>query len=329
MENSDISCCIIIPSHVSSTKNLFFFDKCLDSLTKQTNVIPIYLSVSFDSVDSVDNKNLKRQLNDLIEKYKLVNVIMRETKKSQFSHIQKTFNEIKHKFDWYLFCDDDDTYNLNRVEVFLFTIKQIIIQLKNQNKLCAGIYEEINRHSHLTNRMEYWQYAINKNVLEQFFDRLQKYENKSPNGLMGSLIDHKFCDILFVEFLRRLDNSHMFFIIQGTLYNYNKNNNGVTGQIQMAKQEMQKNKGTGIDDVNLYIKLLNEYIDKNLSYVHDNIFFLTIAGINFDDALKRSFSINLHEYLKYIDSDKIKKLKNYHNSITLACQQIYQQNNKN
>jgi len=309
MANSDVACCIIIPSHVSLRTNVDYFDKCLDSLAKQTITIPIYLSISFD------NNDLKIKFNATIKKCNMVNVTIRENKASQISHIKQAFNEIKHKYDWYLFCDDDDTYNQNRVEVFVLAIQALVNhQKENPTKICAGAHEDINQESHSTKRVEYWQYVVNKNILDKFFDGLKNYNN---------IIDHKFCDIVFVEFLRRLDDSYLFCIIPGAYYNYNINNHSITGQIQINKHAL-LNDINETTDLTSVIKLFNDDIDKKMDGIYNNIFYSTVSGHNLEYGLKRSFEIKLHPLLKFIDQNKINKLKKYHNSIKLACQQIYQ-----
>ena len=109
VSNIKMKMCVIVPSHInhiSRTKSLIC---CLQSLMNQTNIIPVYLSISFET--DLD----KTLFNKLFEGKNLLNnkficVIYQEIKTSKFRHINKVIDSIKKTYKYVMFCDDDDTY---------------------------------------------------------------------------------------------------------------------------------------------------------------------------------------------------------------------------
>ena len=101
--------CIIVPSHINNINRTKLLICCLQSLTNQTNKIPIYLSISFET--DLD----KTLFNKLIEKNNLLNnrficIIYQGIQTSQFRNIEKVIDNIKNTYKYVMFCDDDDTY---------------------------------------------------------------------------------------------------------------------------------------------------------------------------------------------------------------------------
>jgi len=113
--------CVIVPSHINNINRTKSLMCCLQSLVNQTRKIQIYLSISFET-------NLDKTLfNKLIEKNNLLNnificIIYQERQTSQFRHIDKVVDIIKDTYEYVMFCDDDDIYEINRVEKFIFFI---------------------------------------------------------------------------------------------------------------------------------------------------------------------------------------------------------------
>ena len=89
--------CIIIPSHINNINRTKLLMCCLQSLINQTNKIPIYLSISFET--DLD----KTLFNKLIEKNNLINnilicIIYQERQTSQFRHVENVIDNIKNIF---------------------------------------------------------------------------------------------------------------------------------------------------------------------------------------------------------------------------------------
>lgn len=78
--------CVLIASHVSYDKQISYFDKCLNSLLKQSVVPDIHVSVSSES-------RYRKKLREFMNKYeKIVNFHFVNKKLSQMLQVERHFD---------------------------------------------------------------------------------------------------------------------------------------------------------------------------------------------------------------------------------------------
>jgi hypothetical protein len=271
----NINICIIVPSHIASASRTKTLILCLESLINQSKPIPIYLSISFES--DLDKIIFKKTIekNNLINNNKL-NIIYQQVKTSQFRHIEKVIDIIKNKYNFVMFCDDDDTYNIERVEKFISMIEYGNHSQVNfsKDKIFVGCYERDGTKTHNDKFYEYWAYCVNIDFINKFFTIIKK------NNIY-KYINHKFCDLLFTYYLTNLNSNHMFTSISEKLYNYNIYDNSVCGKMINDFKNKKNIETESINMLNLktfkeyfeeYIKELNKHIENNIDIYKNNMF---------------------------------------------------------
>jgi hypothetical protein len=311
--------CITIASHFSNLKRLPYFIECMDSLLKQTIVISVYISVSFD------NNEIKEEFIKILEKngylnHNFIHFLIQNNKTSQMYHYYNLLNTVKIKHDWIMFCDDDDSYKEDRVE----NIIKSILFIQNNHISCeqtfAGLYETDCNKDHKEHRHEYWCYCINKNIMERFYETLVEYPD---------IINNKCCDILFGEYMRRMNNNYIFGRLNMKLYNYRitENQESVTGFIQSNRHAYNRNVPhplIGEPSLPDYILDFNECLYKNIDvYLHD-VFLKTIVGCDIDSIIKSEFPID-HDLMDFVDECHLNKIKELYNYLRMVCNMIYDQ----
>ena len=207
--------CIIVPSHIDNINRTKSLMCCLQSLINQSIKIPIYLSISFatDLDKSIFNKLIEK--NNLINNI-LICIIYQEKQTSQFRHIEHVLDNIKNTYKYVMFCDDDDTYDMFRVEKFIF-MNEIGYTICPKDKIFVGSYEmDLQKGTHNSAFYEYWSYCVNIQFIITFINiiKINNYDY---------VIDNNMCDVLFSSYLRHLNNKHVFCPIDEQLYNYNNN----------------------------------------------------------------------------------------------------------
>jgi hypothetical protein len=305
--------CIIVPSHINNINRTKLFICCIQSLINQTEPIPIYLSVSFETeLDKTLFDRLVKKINLFDDT--IIHIIFREKKTSQFRHIEKVIDIIKDNYKYVMFCDDDDTYENDRVKSFINMIKCGHNSCP-EDKIFVGVYEMTNSESHSTRFYEYWSYCINVNFIINFINiiKINNYDY---------VIDNKFCDVLFSTYLRHLDNKHLFVSIDEKLYNYNRNVYSIT--IKTLKQNEINHKKAKINERNFetFIRGLNEHIEENINDVKDNILLLCSTKMSFENILKKLLEEN-YEFKNNINNT-IEKIKNEYDDIKYLCDILYQ-----
>jgi hypothetical protein len=165
--------CVFIPSHICYDLQLTYLDKCLMSLLHQNKKIDIFVSISYE--DKYEKETIK-----LIDKFKLKDIYfnIEKTQKYQMEHIYLLTKIIENKFyDLIFFCDDDDTYEPNRIEQMISCMHYTYLNIeKEQKKLLGGIREYIKDEDYSIKYQvsikykvpEYWAYGIKQCVLENF-----------------------------------------------------------------------------------------------------------------------------------------------------------------
>jgi len=307
--------CIVIASHISNSKRIGHLMECLTSLIQQSVVIPIYLSISFETIELrgeyanifSENSHLHREE---------LHIIMKEEKTPQMRHIEQLMPLINGQHTWVMFCDDDDTYEKNRVISFLSTIQKCYNETTAvPDKYFVGLYESHTQQPHQSKRQEYWCYCIHVALLEKFYELLEPYPD---------VVDNKCCDILLGEYLRRMSPNYVFAMIGETLYNYRVDNNvdSITGVIRTQSHNIRKPREITQENMEECAKELDTYLDKELQlYIHDT-FLRTIVGNKFDDILRHEF---LSEYviLGMVKKEHIQAMYNYHMRLLQIVNSMY------
>jgi hypothetical protein len=308
--------CIIVPSHINNINRIKLLICCLKSLINQTNKIPIYLSISFET--DLD----KTLFNKLIEKNKLLNnificTIYQEKKTSQFRHIEKMIENIKNTYKYVMFCDDDDTYEMERVEKFMIMIEHGCTNCP-KDKIFVGAYEmDLQKGSHSSSFYEYWSYCVNIEIIINFINII-KINNRDY------YIDNKMCDVLFSTYLRCLSNKHLFISINEKLYNYNRNEYSITKKI--LKQNKINNNTILKKEYNfeIFIQGLNETLEENMESIKNNIFIkYSMSKVSFENILNELLKEN-YKYKNEINKKILEKIKFEYDDIKYLCDILYQ-----
>ena len=315
------SACIIIASHISNKKRISYLMECLNSLLRQSIPIAIYLSISFETIE------LQRLFGLVYSEQKhlhhdLLYIWIKQVKTPQMRHMEQLLPVLEeNKKQWIMFCDDDDTYEPNRVLVILQTIVNCLEQIRHhgismENKKLAGVYESTFGKQHKEQRHEFWCYCVHVSIMQRFMRILRQYSD---------ILDHKCCDVLFGEYLRRLNDDHLYGSITTKYYNYRVDNNSdsITGEIQQKMRHVRIPK-YGVTNMNREecAKDLNEYlVNEGKIYFHDT-YLRTIIGNGFDDILKNEFKTE-YEILDLVDQGYMGELRAYHERLRGVANQIY------
>jgi hypothetical protein len=307
--------CIIIASHISNPKRIGHLFECLSSLLTQTIVVPIYLSISFE------NKELQNQYATLFSGIPqlhntMLHTIVKTEKTPQMRHMDKLVHLIENKREWVMFCDDDDTYEPQRVEIFINTIVKSLNDIKQMpDKQFAGIYESIDGKPHSEKRQEYWCYCVNIQLLIRFMEILKPYPD---------VIDNKCCDVLFGEYLRRLNSNMLYAIVNLKLYNYRIDNNSdsITGEIKQLGNVVRKPMDVTPDNMEECAKDLDNYLDEHIDiYIHDT-YLRTIVGMDFDNILKHEF-MNEYNVLGLVKNEHMQKIYDFHSRLRQVANLVF------
>ena len=248
---------------------------------------------------------------------KFICVIYQEIKTSQFRHIDKVIDSIKNTYKYVMFCDDDDTYEINRVEQFMIAIENGHT-ICPKDKIFVGAYErDLQKGSHSLSFYEYWSYCVNIDFIINFINiiKMNNYDY---------YIDNKMCDVLFSTYLRFLDNRHMFVSIIEKLYNYNRNEYSITKKI--AKQNNINNNIIQKEESNweIFIQGLNEFLEENIESIKNNIFVqYSMRKVSFENMLNELLQEN-YKYKNKINKKIIEKIKFEYDNIKHLCGVLYQ-----
>lgn len=311
--------CIFIASHISKHQRINMLIECLYSLIRQRMRICIYISISFENKELMDECAKKIYKDDLINRCAFLNILIRDNKCSQMQHFQLLHEETKSYHKWIMFCDDDDKYLENRT----FRVGEHIVilehQIMNTEMRLAGVYESTFGKNHREHGHEYWCYCVHSDILSDFFHKLKDELE---------IIEQPCCDVLLSEYLRRKGNKWLFGRLQEKLYIYRDNNNdeSVTHFITSQQNKYTNTSIPPKKDSNTwekYIKDFNDFLKNNIhAFIHD-LFVLCVKNISFDKFLRREFLAN-YEIIKYIDQQHIELLKEKHTKFTALFQSIYE-----
>ena len=307
--------CIIIASHISNPKRIIYLFECLKSLLLQSIPVSIFLSISFENIELQNNFANTYSENKFYHNHKLY-ILIKKTKTPQMRHMAQLLPHIEKNYQWLLFCDDDDTYDEDRVLAFTQTIVNCSNEIKEYpDKEFVGIYETINGNDHKKERHEYWTYCVNIKMLQIFINKLLPHPH---------ILDHQCCDVLFAEYLRRCNNNYLYGTVTKKYYNYRIHNNidSVTGNIRETQKQIRTAKEVNETNLLQCAKELDEYLNDNLDkYIHDT-FVRTIIGYNFNQILINEFKSE-YAVLNYINKEHINKLEKEYNYIYEVANEIY------
>jgi len=308
--------CVIVPSHINNINRTKLLICCLQSLINQSTKIPIYLSISFET--DLD----KTLFNKLIEKNNLLNnificIIYQERQTSQFRHIDKVVDIIKDTYEYVMFCDDDDTYEINRVEKFT-----ILLEHGRNNcpkdKIFVGAYErDLQKGSHSSSFYEYWSYCVNIEFIINFMNiiKMNNYDY---------YIDNKMCDVLFATYLRCLNDTHLFISIYEKLYNYNRNEYSITNKISKQNEINKKIIPTNVYNFEIFIQGLNDFLEEKMESFKNNIFVkYSMYKVSFENILNELLGKN-YKYKDQINKKILEKIKFEYDNIKYLCDILYQ-----
>jgi hypothetical protein len=288
----------------------------LQSLINQTTKIPIYLSISFET--DLD----KTLFNKLIEKNNLLNnificIIYQERQTSQFRHIEKVIDNIKNTYKYVMFCDDDDTYEMERVEKFIIMNKHGCANCP-KDKIFVGAYEmDLQKGSHSLSFYEYWSYCVNIEIIINFINII-KINNRDY------YIDNNMCDVLFSSYLRHLNNKHIFISINEKLYNYNRNEYSITNKISKGNKINNKQNKTTEPNFETFLQGLNEFLEENMETIKNNIFVrYSMCKDSFEKMLNKLLEEN-YKYKNKINKKILEKIKFEYDNMEYLCDILYQ-----
>jgi len=310
--------CIVIASHISNSKRIDYLLECLNSLVSQTMSVSIHLSISYEKEEF--REELMSNIIKNKTRFNKLSVYVRSEKTPQMRHIYLLLPELEKKYDWVMFCDDDDTYEENRVEIIAKNIYVGDLQCREKyNRNLAGLYESTFGKDHREHRHEYWCYCVNINVMRNFYNRLEKYPD---------VIDNKCCDVLFAEHLRRLEpNNYLYCRLEDKLYNYRieDNSDSITGFIKGNQHKYTRlNNPPSITDTNFadYVVDWNECLYENMDvYIHD-VFLRTIVGCNLEHILRSEFRAD-YNLLSFVDECHVNKITSHHEYLRKVCADLY------
>ena len=251
---------ILIPCHIGYEGQTNLLDNCISSLLEQIlKPKSIYISISFE------NDTYKTGFKCILQKYgrttnPKINFIISKEKKHQMEHLHNISSNISiNDYDMLMFCDDDDTYHIERVFTFVNAFNH------GKDNSITGKFGGVREHVDLTDKgvspfleiPEYWCYGIVPSAIVEFFTFFK--------GAYYKLLQHKFGDMYFRHYLRKNSKYYEWTGIVDrdfgfTLYNYNITNpNSICGKI-----------GRGIG--NKYDNLLAKVLDcRSESHFNDII----------------------------------------------------------
>ena len=226
---------ILIASHIGYEGQIDLLDNCISSLLEQIfKPKSVYISVSFE------NDIYKKSFISILQKYgrttnPKINFKISKEKKHQMEHLHNICSNIcVNDYDMLMFCDDDDTYHIERIHCF-------VAAFNHGKGICnTGKFGGVREHLDLDLTTsdddlmgeipEFWCYGIVPSAIVEFFSFFK--------GVNYMLLQHKFGDMYFRHYLRKNSKYYEWVAIVDkdfgfTLYNYNISNpNSICGKIQ-------------------------------------------------------------------------------------------------
>ncbi len=199
--------CVIIASHIYYDSQFYLLKTCIESLKKQTVAVDIYVCISFD------NEGYKQTFYEQIfNQEPNVKFIISSIRQYQMQHIYHAKGYMDH-YDLVMFCDDDDTYECNRVEM-ISNLYEYCRSQKKDGKLLGGFIEIIDVER--DDAPEFWCYALVPSLLHDFYERMKDDMD---------LLCYDYGDMYFRNYLRLVHSGITFASCKfhKPLYNHVKN----------------------------------------------------------------------------------------------------------
>ena len=191
-----------------------------------------------------------------------IHIIMKNQKTSQFRHIFEVFELVKEDFDFYMYCDDDDTYKATRVEHFMNAIN---FTLSSKHKIddLMGVYENHKKINTQVNYLEFWNYCISKKYIQELLTKLN-------DGGYYYHVDNVMFDMFYGAYFRYIMSRTKFFVeINVELYNHNDYENSITGIITKNNK---RDKPTIVN--------YSDYIENDIAGFKNHIFLDVANGLD-------------------------------------------------
>jgi len=326
MSISTNSFCILIGSHISNPKRINYLMECLLSLVRQTLPIAVHLSISFATPELKDQTIASVMSNQELKSAKRITIHIKGSKTPQMRHIEYLVNELSGVHEWFMFIDDDDTYEPNRALHFANIIAKGLQEIGDHNhsnphdpKQLVGLYESTFGKEHREQRHEYWCYCVHIQMLVDFYAKLSKYPD---------IIDDRCCDVLFGEYLRRSGPNKLFARVTEHYYNYRVENNSdsITGFIKSNQHKYTNLEPAPprerVQEWAEYAIYWNQYLYENIDvYIHDT-YLRTLVGCNIDYILHAEFMAN-YDLIEFVDKCHVQKITEYHHRLRAICNELY------
>lgn len=249
---------VLVPSHIYYSDQLKRLANCLESLSSQTVVPKIFVSISFE------NDSYKDDFKNILRKYATtVHFKISAEQKFQMEHLL-ILSQYVSDYDMIMFCDDDDTYLPMRVEKFIEAFEECKRYCDERGINFGGI-REFEDKKKVDEGPEYWAYGIPPLLLKEFFDRIKGYED---------LMRYKFGDMYLRSYLKRTGGESILFGCytpdpsELKMYQYTTDNpNSICARNASEKQTI-KNANSKIKD-NITLALIYDNIDLVKEYMKD------------------------------------------------------------
>jgi hypothetical protein len=269
--------CILIPCHICYDKQLELLSKTLYSLINQSHKTDIYLSISFD------NERYLEMFNNTIkpEFHNIIHIMISDTQLYQMEHLDNIRKYVNY-YDLIMFCDDDDTYESDRVKI-ITNIYNYCLSKKTDDKYLGGFIEIIDVER--DDAPEYWSYAITPHIFNDFYNRLKDDMD---------LLRYDYGDMYFRNYLR-LVNTNITFCsckFEKPYYNHFKNPNSICSRKTQC----------------------------NYRYIRNVIILLTICMYN-TKFIQEKCQISEEDIIKYVpELERIRKIKDkLYDNIQKSC----------
>jgi len=315
MEINPKDYCIFVASHISNKERIPYLTECIGSLINQRMRVYVYISISVSSQDVFDNVLIA--IKAFVASCDFLNICLQNEKTSQMKHYNYLLDTFGKNHKWILFCDDDDTYHIERTSHFAQCITKATEDLRDSDLILGGVYESVDE-NHKKRRQEYWSYMVSIDILNDFY----KIVKEEPD-----IINHKCCDVLFAEYLRRKNNNIVFVQIKDHYYNYRieDNSNSVTAFIK-SKQDLytlnSKPPNKESDEWSGYVKNWERFVNNNIEiFLHDT-FLKTIVGYDIHKIYETEFLDN-YVLIDSIKNEPLDRIYSKYSYIRSVCEKLY------
>lgn len=206
---------VFVASHISYDKQINYLRNCIRSILVQTEPVDLYVSISSEPKYTSAVRELRGDFKMLP-----VQILIRDEQTPQMIHIKLLHEQFGGRHDRIMFCDDDDTYEPQRVQVFRIRLDC----LKGPKEMVSRvILVEAESEKNLNTAEEFWRCAVAPSTLTDFYGRFHTEKHIS-------YLKSPYADMILRWFLRS-DKwySRAIIIYPVSLYNYREHGDSVCG----------------------------------------------------------------------------------------------------